>query len=86
MQTAWHTRFVGPDDYDVLVVGAGPAGSIAAITAARRKLRVGLIDRQTFPRDKPCGDGIGPGVVRLLRELDLGDVLAEEKPMDWLTV
>ena len=63
-------------DVDVAVVGAGPAGSIAACTAARRGLRVALIERGTFPRDKTCGDGIGPGAVRVLRDLGLDSVLA----------
>lgn len=62
-------------DVDVAVVGAGPAGAIAACIAARRGLRVALIDRSTFPRDKTCGDGIGPGAVRVLRELGLESIL-----------
>ncbi len=44
--------------HDLLVVGAGPAGSAAAITAHRAGLRVALIDRATFPRDKLCGGGV----------------------------
>ncbi|MBR7826333.1 geranylgeranyl reductase family protein [Actinospica sp. MGRD01-02] len=62
-------------EFDVAVVGAGPAGAIAACVAARRGLRVALIDRNTFPRDKTCGDGIGPGAVRVLRELGIDSVL-----------
>lgn len=56
------------DDVDVLVVGAGPTGSTTAaeIKRIRPDLRVALTDRARFPRDKSCGDGIGPGVVRLL--------------------
>ncbi len=45
-------------DFDVIVIGAGPAGSTAAYRLARRGARVGLLDRATFPRDKPCGGGI----------------------------
>ncbi|MDI1466123.1 geranylgeranyl reductase family protein [Catellatospora sp. KI3] len=44
--------------YDVAIVGAGPAGSAAAIAAAAAGARVLLLDRETFPRDKTCGDGI----------------------------
>jgi geranylgeranyl reductase family protein len=72
--------------FDVAVVGAGPAGCVAAYTAARRGYRVALVDQRAFPRDKPCGDGLGPGVGRLLDELDLGHVLAGEAAAEALTV
>lgn len=52
---------------DVLVVGAGPAGSAAAAWCARAGLSVLLVDAETFPRDKPCGDGLTP---RAMAELD----------------
>jgi menaquinone-9 beta-reductase len=54
---------------DVLVVGAGPAGSIAAIVLARAGVRVRLIDRARFPRDKLCGDTINPGSLAILDRL-----------------
>ena len=41
--------------YDLIVVGSGPAGSAAAVTAARAGLSVAIIDKATFPRDKLCG-------------------------------
>lgn len=44
--------------YDTIVVGAGPAGSTAARLLAERGLRVLLLDRANFPRDKPCGGGV----------------------------
>lgn len=44
--------------FDVLVVGAGPAGSATAIHLARRGARVLLVDKARFPRDKPCGGGL----------------------------
>jgi len=46
------------DATDVLVVGAGPAGSAAAAWAARTGRDVLLADAARFPRDKPCGDGL----------------------------
>src|SRR5580658_8509305 len=57
--------------FDVVVVGAGPAGSIAALVLARAGARVALADKAAFPRDKACGDLIGPRGVRLLDELEI---------------
>jgi geranylgeranyl reductase family protein len=56
---------------DVVVVGAGPAGSAAAITAARAGLDVVVVDKATFPRDKICGDGLTTGALRHLEALGL---------------
>lgn len=56
-------------DFDVVVVGAGPAGSVAALTLARGGARVCLVDKATFPRDKACGDLVGPRGVALLEDL-----------------
>jgi menaquinone-9 beta-reductase len=74
------------EPYDIAIVGAGPAGSTAAYAAARRGLRVALIDRQRFPRDKPCGDGIGPGAVAVARQLGLGEIFASDVPVSAVTV
>ena len=57
------------DSWDLVVVGAGPAGASAALGAltADPGLRVLLLDRADFPRDKSCGDGIAPHVLDALR-------------------
>jgi geranylgeranyl reductase family protein len=61
---------------DVLVVGAGPAGSAAATWAARQGLEVTIIDKEKFPRDKPCGDGLTPRAINELNKLGLSDWLS----------
>ena len=55
--------------FDVVVVGAGPAGSVAALVLARAGVRVALADKASFPRDKACGDLVGPRGVQILAEL-----------------
>jgi menaquinone-9 beta-reductase len=64
-----------PETTDVLVVGAGPAGSAAAAWAARAGLDVTLTDAARFPRDKTCGDGLTPRAVGELAALGLEDWL-----------
>lgn len=61
---------------DVLVIGAGPAGSSAAAWAARAGKQVVIIDKEKFPRDKACGDGLTPRAIKELTALGLGDWLA----------
>ena len=61
--------------WDVVVVGAGPAGSAAACFCARAGLRCLLLEKARFPRDKTCGDGIGAGGVAVLRALGVLDEL-----------
>ncbi|HET8603897.1 MAG TPA: geranylgeranyl reductase family protein [Marmoricola sp.] len=62
-----------PARTDVLVVGAGPAGSAAAAWAARAGRDVVLADAAVFPRDKTCGDGLTPRAIAELQRLGLDD-------------
>ena len=64
-----------PRQTDVLVVGAGPAGSAAAAWAARAGLDALLADAAVFPRDKTCGDGLTPRAIAELQLLGLEDWL-----------
>ncbi|MEX3757560.1 geranylgeranyl reductase family protein, partial [Mycobacteroides abscessus] len=62
---------------DLVVVGAGPAGSAAAAWAARSGREVVLVDSAVFPRDKTCGDGLTPRAVEQLELLGLRPWLDE---------
>ena len=64
------------EDAEVIVVGAGPAGSTAATYLARAGLDVLLLEKTTFPREKVCGDGLTPRGVKQL--IDLGVDTREE--------
>jgi len=66
---------------DVLIVGAGPAGCAAAITAQRLGLKVVVIDKAVFPRDKCCGDGLTALALRELEHLGLNPAINS-----WTTV
>ncbi len=58
---------------DVVVVGAGPGGAAAAAHLAARGRDVIVLEKDTFPRDKVCGDGLTPRVIRELLDLGLED-------------
>jgi len=65
------------DRYDVLVVGAGPAGAAAACWLAEAGHRVLVVERKRFPREKTCGDGLTPRAVRQLEDLGLAGGLSQ---------
>jgi flavin-dependent dehydrogenase len=60
---------------DVIIVGAGPAGSVAGAVLARAGARVRIIDRASFPRPKLCGDTVNPGTLACLYLLGVGEVV-----------
>ncbi|SVB19225.1 uncharacterized protein METZ01_LOCUS172079, partial [marine metagenome] len=76
----------GSESYDVIIVGAGPAGSAAACYAARGGIRVLLLDKAIFPRDKTCGDALGWKTLSFLREFGLNaeDIVTEKARFDGL--
>ena len=66
-------RWADSETVEAVVIGAGPAGSAAAVGLARAGRRVLLLDRTGFPRDKPCGDLIGVHALGLARELGIDE-------------
>jgi menaquinone-9 beta-reductase len=63
-------------DCDAVVVGGGPAGAAAAARLAARGFRTVLVDRATFPRDKVCGDFVGPAALAELADLGVAQATA----------
>jgi menaquinone-9 beta-reductase len=68
--------------YDVAVIGAGPAGSTAALELARAGANVLLLEKSAFPRHKVCGEFLSPEVAAILGELGCGSLLDEAPRMD----
>lgn len=70
-----------------VVVGAGPAGSVAALVLARAGVDVRLVDRSCFPRDKLCGDTLNPGALSILDRLGVGTRVRERAiPIEGMVV
>lgn len=65
------THEVAKQSWDVIVVGGGPAGCVAAITVAKRGFQVLLIEKDRYPRDKTCGDALIPDSLGVLRRIGL---------------
>jgi menaquinone-9 beta-reductase len=72
------------DDADVIVVGAGPAGSAVATYLARAGHDVLVLDKSTFPRSKVCGDGLTPRAVRELVALGVPTPLGDPAEGGWV--
>jgi menaquinone-9 beta-reductase len=64
--------------WDVLVIGAGPAGASAAVFLARAGVKTLLVDRQSFPRDKICGDGVSAAGLAVLGRIGLTNWISAE--------
>ncbi|HEY5289480.1 MAG TPA: NAD(P)/FAD-dependent oxidoreductase [Caulobacteraceae bacterium] len=67
--------------FDVIVVGGGPAGSVMAWSLANQGVRVAILERSIFPREKVCGDFVEPGGLRILRAMGCLETLEEPTPI-----
>ena len=67
-------------EWDVVVVGAGPAGAVSAAQFARRGFRVALIDRAHFPRNKACAEYMSPGVREVAQRLGIWEAIHRAGP------
>lgn len=67
--------------YDVIVIGAGPAGCASALFLHQKGLRVLVLDRAVFPRDKVCGEFISPAADDILEELGVLEAIQQSNPM-----
>jgi menaquinone-9 beta-reductase len=67
---------------EVVVIGGGPSGSVAAATLADLGHEVLLVDQSGFPRDKPCGDGLTHAAVSFLEQRGLGELLEQSQPIE----
>ncbi|MEE8206982.1 MAG: NAD(P)/FAD-dependent oxidoreductase [Nitrospinaceae bacterium] len=67
--------------YDVIIIGAGPAGCASALFLHQKGLRVLVLDRTSFPRDKVCGEFISPAADDILEELGVLDTIQQSNPV-----
>src|SRR3989338_1596055 len=65
------------EEYQVIVVCAGPSGSSCAILLSRKGIKTLLVDKAAFPREKTCGDGITGNSVSILKELGIEDEITK---------
>ena len=62
-------------NYDVIIIGGGPAGLFAGIACARNELPPLVLEKQTYPIDKACGEGIMPSGVNNFKKLGVAHFL-----------
>jgi flavin-dependent dehydrogenase len=63
--------------WDAVVIGAGPAGAVAALMLARQGVRVLLVEKASHPRYKVCGGCVGAAALRLIEQLDIANVITD---------
>ena len=74
------------EQFDLVIAGGGPSGSAAAWQAVQTGAKVVILDKATFPRDKPCGDGLTARAVSYLQKMGLADEVARFHRVNRVTV
>src|SRR3979490_166004 len=72
-------------DAQVIVVGGGPVGSVLAMLLGRSRGETLVLEKTSFPRDKPCGEGLMPGGVAVLEQLGLDLAREGFPPLEGIT-
>ncbi len=67
-------------DFDVIIIGGGPAGAVAAIYLSRWGLRTAVIEHKAFPRETLCGEFLSLEVIEQIRELKLEEEFLKLNP------
>ncbi len=57
------------EQFDVIICGAGPAGTTCALALGNTGLKVALVDKSNFPRDKVCGDGVANKSIGIVKKI-----------------
>ena len=65
------------DAYDAVIVGGGPSGSVAAYYLAKAGAKVVVLDKESFPRDKYCGDAVCTPAIRILEDMGVMQQLVD---------
>lgn len=71
--------------WDVCVVGSGPAGATCAYNLAKSQLTVLMVDKETFPRDKVCGDQVNPQAQYILSDMGILQSLIDDNRVKWVS-
>jgi ribulose 1,5-bisphosphate synthetase/thiazole synthase len=74
------------DIWDVIIVGSGPAGATCAYYCAVEGLRVLLLDRDRFPRDKICGDQVHTQAQHILKDMGVLQQLLTDDVVKWVCI
>lgn len=76
------------NEYDIVIIGGGPSGSVCGISLKKLNpiLKVCIIEKEKSPRTKACGDGLGPGIIKIIADLGLSSIFDNREAIDKLAI